>query len=251
MHRFFVLEGSPADGLVIEGREAHHAADVLRVRQGELVATLNGRGLVRECTIQRISRGRVDLALLRETRLPRPACSITLLQAIPKGKTFDTIVQKATEIGAAKIVPLLTERVVVELEEADAERKVAKWQQAAIEAAKQCGTAWMPDILAPTPLSAWLPSRPVYDLSLVACLMPNSRNPREFIEQYRQAHAQPPASVALFIGPEGDFTNEEYQQIQGSGALPITLGPNVLRADTAAAYGLAILSYEFLAKAPA
>lgn len=248
MHRFFVPEGSPADGLLLEGREAHHATDVLRVRAGERVVTLNGRGLVRDCSIQRLSRGRVELALIHETTLAKPPCCITLLQAIPKGKTFETIVQKATEVGAARIVPLLSERVVVELDEDDAERKVAKWRQAAIEAAKQCGTPWLPEIDAPVRLAELLTKGSAADLTLVACLLPHSRHPRGFIQQYQQTHARQPETVELFIGPEGDFTRGEYELIQRHGGLPITLGPNVLRADTAATYGLAVLSYEFLAK---
>lgn len=246
MHRFFVPPGTAENGLVLLDREAHHAVDVLRLRPADVVVTLNGCGLVRQCSVDRCSRGRVELTVLSEKQFPKPPASLMLAQGVVKGKLFDSIVQKATEIGAFRIVPLLTDRVVVELGEANAERKAAKWQTAAIEAAKQCGTPWLPQIDPPVRLRTFLAQKQVVDLSLVACLLPYSRHPRVCLNQFRQAHQAHPKSACLFIGPEGDFTGEEYAAIEESGALPITLGKYVLRAETAAVFGLAILSYELM-----
>lgn len=251
MQRFFLPpEATREDRLVLSDREAHHALNVVRLRPGESVAVLNGAGERLWCHVAELGRREVILQVTRRESLPVPAWDVTLIQAIPKGKAFDTILQKATELGAARIIPLISHRVVSQIDPDRAESKVAHWRAIAIESIKQCGSPRLPaiddPIALPTLLSRLAASAPA-GLQLVASLRPDARPPREVIDPVVQptlgTPAHTPREAQIWVGPEGDFTDEELDAIQGSGAIPISLGPLVLRADTAAITCLAMLNY--------
>src|SRR5258708_15656399 len=150
MHRFYIApEDWNSDSLVLGGAEAHHARDVLRLQPAGRVVVFNGRGHEITAEIAKVSRDEILLRKMHEARVPPLPCRITLAQAIPKGKNMDLIVQKAVEIGAAEIAPLISERTIVHLEAKEAAQKKAKWQKVAIEAAKQCGQKWLPTVRLP------------------------------------------------------------------------------------------------------
>src|SRR6266567_4804397 len=154
MHRFYLSpEHWDPSALTLRGTEAHHARDVLRMRRGERAVLFNGRGREVTAEVVDLARDEIRLRKLHETETPPLRCRITLAQAIPKGKNMDLIVQKAVEIGAAEIAPLISERTIVHLEAKEAAQKQAKWQQVAIEAAKQCGQNWLPTVQPPGKLS--------------------------------------------------------------------------------------------------
>ena len=251
MHRFHL---SPADcrgdELTLSGREAHHALHVLRLQPGERVVVFDGAGHEYLCETLEATRQALPLRV-RERRAPalRPS-AITLVQAIPKGKMFDAIVQKATELGAARIVPVVTERVISRLDAHQAEHKADHWRDVAVEAAKQCGNPWLPRIEPPVGFPEFLSRREVFDLSLVASLQPGARHPRDCFRAFQNQHGQMPASVAVWVGPEGDFTAQEIASVQAAGAQPIQLGPLVLRVETAAVYCLSIVNYEVQSPQP-
>jgi 16S rRNA (uracil1498-N3)-methyltransferase len=245
MHRFYLPPGHCAgDALRLDGREAHHALHVLRLKRGELITVLDGIGNEFLCAIENSSANAVTLSVSLKNFTPPLPCSITLLQTVPKGKIIESIIQKAVELGARRIVPLLTERVVMHLDEEDAADKRKKWQQVAIEAIKQCGAAWLPKIEAPMTIEQYLARKEKFDLSLVGSLQKERRHPRECFREFQAQHKRLPQSVGVWIGPEGDFTPEELEAIQASGALPVSLGRLVLRVETAAIYCLSILNYE-------
>ena len=154
------------------------------------------------------------------------------------------IIQKATELGAFRIVPLLSERVATHLDKKGPAHKAEKWQLIAIEALKQCGSAWLPKVEAPITPAQFLKRKEEFDLPLVASLQPGSKHPREYFRAFHANHGRPPKSICVWVGPEGDFTPAEITAIQSEGALPITLGPLVLRSETAAVYCLSVLNYE-------
>src|SRR5882672_5922578 len=134
MHRFYLpLEQCGGSPLVLTGAEAHHALRVLRIRPGEQVTVLDGIGRQFLCKVERSLRDRVELAVIETKTVAQPPGRITLLQAIPKAKIIESIIQKATELGVSRIVPLLSERAVVHFDETEAVRKAAKWQAVAIE----------------------------------------------------------------------------------------------------------------------
>jgi 16S rRNA (uracil1498-N3)-methyltransferase len=248
MNRFYLPPGHcSGDILRLDGREAHHALHVLRLKRGELITVLDGVGNEFLCAVKNSSREAVTLSVSLKNFTPPPPCSITLLQAVPKGKIIESIIQKAVELGARRIVPLLTERVVTHLDEEDTADKCKKWQQVAIESIKQCGAAWLPKIEMPMTIEQYFARKEKFDLSLVGSLQSDRRHPRECFQEFQAKHKRLPQSVGVWIGPEGDFTLDELKAIQTSGALPISLGQLVLRVETAAIYCLSILNYELQA----
>ena len=252
MHRFYLPpEQCQSAELVLSEREAHHALRVLRLRREERVSVLDGRGHDFHCKVIGVRTSGVVLAVLQKNFTPTLPCQLTLLQAIPKGKTMDTIVQKATELGAARIVPLLSERTTVELDKADATSKAAKWLATAVEAIKQCGSPWLPALDVPRSTKEFLARVEKFDLPLIASLQKDGRHPRGYLDQYRAERGAAPKSVCVWVGPEGDFTPAELGAIRSAGALPITLGPLILRCDTAAIYCLSVLNYELQSAAAA
>ena len=245
MHRFYLPPDRCLDSLLeLTGDEAHHAVRVLRLQTGERVTVLDGAGHQLICEVRESTKHSLTLTVLHKGFSPPLPCQITLLQAVPKAKAMDYIVQKATELGAARIVPILSERTIVHLDGADAGDKAEKWQHIAIESIKQCGSPWLTRIEQPVTLRNFLAQPEKCDLPLIASLQDGSRHPREFIQQFRENHNRLPVTACVWIGPEGDFSPAELEVIKSEGTLPITLGCLVLRSDTAAVYSLSVLNYE-------
>jgi 16S rRNA (uracil1498-N3)-methyltransferase len=245
MHRFYLppQQCSPPT-LTLSGREAHHALHVLRVRIGETVTVLDGAGREFTCKVSVAARDTITLRVEQQRMVDPLPCAITLVQAIPKGKIIESIIQKATELGAARIVPLLSDRVVTQLDDDSAASKAEKWQQVAIEAIKQSGNAWLPEVEPPiTPKELLARGNPA-ELFLIGSLREDARHPREHIEAFVKQHGRAPKSICVWVGPEGDFTAAELDEAHTAGALPINLGRLVLRSETAATYCLAVLNYE-------
>jgi len=249
MHRFYI---SPEDwspgALALTGSEAHHARDVLRMRIGEKLVIFNGRG--REITAEVVDLGNDEIGLrkLHEAETPPLQCRIILGQAIPKGKNMDFIVQKAVEIGAAEIVPIISDRTVVQVDAQSAAQKQSKWKQIAVEAAKQCGQNWLPHVHAPRKLAEVFSSvtGESFDLQLIGSLQPGARHLKKVLADYSSERQHRPRTVLMLVGPEGDFTPAELALAHRHGCQPITLGPIVLRVETAAIYCLSVLSHELL-----
>lgn len=247
MHRHFVTSDQlNAAVLTLKRAEAHHLLAVLRVRQGETVELRDGEGGVVLCRVAEV--GRHELTLERQsapTRLPPPACRLTLCACVCK--RLDWTIEKAVELGVARIVPALSERSVMRVDDArEREAKRARWQRVALDAARQCGAARLPEIVAPLPLSEAIARhlvgrRPL----LVAALVAGAPPLRDWLVSRRAAPV--PDEAALAIGPEGDFSDAELEALRAAGGAFVSLGRHVLRAETAALYGLALLNAEWLA----
>jgi 16S rRNA (uracil1498-N3)-methyltransferase len=248
MHRFHLPpEQCKGEMLALTGSEAHHASRVLRLRRGDEVIVLDGAGTELACSVGDVAKNSVHLTVVRKNVVPPLPYQITLLQAIPKGKIIESIIQKATELGVARIVPLLTERVTTRLDGDNAAHKADKLQHVAIEAIKQCGSPWLPKIETPMTPKEFLARGEKFDLPLIASLQPGSRHAREYFAKFQSERQRKPQTVCVWIGPEGDFTVDEVRAIEAGGALPITLGRLVLRVETAAIYCLSILNHELQA----
>ena len=225
----------------LDGREAHHALHVLRLKPGDPVTVLNGAGTIYEATIARTSKSEVQLEVLERRTLAQRPWRIRLFQSIPKGKLFENIVEKATELGAYRIIPILSQRVVSTPEKP--ERKLERWKLTAIESIKQCGSPWLPAIERPVKLQDAIKNDLSFDLSLVASLQSGAKYPKQWLDNLKSTSVKT-TDIAIWVGPEGDFTPEEVALLEYAGARPITLGDLVLRVETAAIYCLSMLNYE-------
>jgi 16S rRNA (uracil1498-N3)-methyltransferase len=245
VHRFYWPPEDAREGrLRLRGREAHHARNVLRIRAGDRLVLLDGAGSEFLCQVSEPSREELRLALLEKRTVAPLPWQITLLQAVPKGKLMEAIIQKATELGVARIVPLRTERVVGHIDGAGSGEKAEKWRQVAVEAIKQCGAAWLPQVEAPLTLQEFLGRNETFELPLVASLQGPCEHPRRYFQEFETRMGRKPRSLCVWVGPEGDFTPSEMHAIKVAGNFPITLGSLVLRTETAALCCLSILNYE-------
>jgi len=243
MHRFFIEpEFWNVADLRLTGPEAHHCSNVLRLNAGSRITVFNGKGT--EATVEIVSQGRDDvgLRLISESKSEPTDCHIILGQAIPKGKNMELIIQKSTELGVGEIAPIISERTVVRLDGDEALNRQTKWQTVTIEAAKQCGRNWIPAVQVPAPLKSVLGKYASdVDLAILASLQDDRRTFNELIAEFEENQGHKPRTVLILIGPEGDFTPAECAAARSAGCRPVTLGPIVLRTETAALYSLSVL----------
>jgi 16S rRNA (uracil1498-N3)-methyltransferase len=221
----------------IQGQEARHLARVLRVKVGQKLICFDGLGSEAEGLVTRVTGKEVFLKLDQRKAVPGPGCAISLAVAIPRHGKLDQMVNQATQLGVSQIIPLMTTRGVVRWDPTLSKRKEERLIQISIEAAKQCARCLLPTVRPVTAYSAFLDDLKRYDLSLIA----TPAGPHE--EMKKLLARDPLKSLAILIGPEGDFTPEEIVQATRKGAHRISLGSTVLRCDTAVVAVLAIVSF--------
>ena len=243
MHRCYAPGANlqAATTLVIEGEEAKHALKVLRLRVGDVCEVFNGCGQAATGRIAATS-GSSHMTLAEHTPLPAmpPVAGITLALAIPKGSNMDLIVQKAVEMGVQRIIPLITERTIVRIDAKEAAAKTAKWSRTVLEACKQCGVNTLPVVEQPQSYAAFLLRSDLPALKLQCAIVPHARPMRELLEAARAAGQ---GECVLLIGPEGDFSPAEYAAGEAAGYQPTSLGPIILRVETAVFLAVAAARY--------
>jgi len=238
-HRFYLAPEQWTSAEPTLGPEdSHHCTDVLRLKAGDALTLFDGEGAVADAVLTEVHKKYCRVRIGEKTVTPPLGCAITLAQAVPKGKNMDLILQKAVELGASTIVPLLTRRTVVRLDEEDGSRKQERWQQIALEACKQCGRNQVPAVTRALSLGEFLKQSPA-GLLLLASLQPGAVTIKEALAKSPNHQA-----LTVLVGPEGDFTPEESAAALAAGAIPVTLGPMILRAETAALYCLSVLGHE-------
>ena len=239
MHHFFVrpeqISGKEA---YIEGPDWNHAANVLRVRPGEQVLLSVGEDWNYLCTVREVDRAgqRILLSVLEENQDVRELpVKISLYQGLPKSDKMELIIQKAVELGAARVVPVETARCVVKLDRKKAESKRTRWQAISESAAKQSGRSVIPEIAMPMKYAAALKEAADCDIRLIPY------ENAEGMERTRKIleSVQPGQKIAVFIGPEGGFEETEIRQAEEAGFEAVTLGKRILRTETA---GFVVLS---------
>ena len=214
--------------------EARHLREVLRLKPGAEVSVFDGEGKEFRARVAQARRDFAELELETEIEPARPESPlrITLAVALLKGEKFDLVVQKATELGVVRIVPLITRHADIKLrDESDAHKRVARWQRIALEAAKQSGRALVPEITLPEQLESVLrPSNPGF----------------LFSERGGQGLKQTETDeITAIIGSEGGWSDEELDEARAAGAQIVTLGGRILRAETAAITVAALLQHRF------
>ncbi len=229
----------PADqwsSLVLTGDEAHHCVRVLRQKVGDQIVVFDGRGQSVQCQIVSAEKNQVGLEQDGEIEIQQRGLSLHLCQAIPKAGNMELIVQKAVELGVASIQPLITENTVVKADE----KKLQKWQRIALEACKQCGQNWLPEVKPTLKFIDWVASREKSEVEIVAALDPRSEGMKVVLERQDEV-----SSASLLVGPEGDLSQSEYDAVISGGFMPVSLGGIVLRVETATLYCLSVIRYEF------
>jgi 16S rRNA (uracil1498-N3)-methyltransferase len=296
MHRHLVTTDILlADTCVLGKEEARHLQTVLRVKPGDKIQLFDGEGHTRLVVVSipphfmkcggmdaepKTSKNSLCLTAIEPAiNHPKPICSITLFVCISKGKHMDLTIEKAVELGVARIVPVISDRTIVRVDADDREAKADRWMRIAEEAARQSGRAWLPEILTPRSFKESLALVQQTTPTFVAALTPDAKPLRDFLlpgtrgsgvgvqgsgrawvsdpaKARSENVALPPSLIACphsadmptpsqagwFVGPEGDFTPDELQRLLDAGALPVSLGPLVLRAETACLYGLCALN---------
>ena len=242
MPRFYIpsLAWNP-DRLALDATESHHAFDVLRMKAGERATVFDGEGHEAEVELMKQGKSGTELRKISAVKSAPLPCRITLAQAVPKGKNMELIIEKATELGVGAIAPLMSERTIVRGSEDDHVRKQAKWQRTAVEACKQCGQNFLPRVAQPCTPRALFERNEKFDLMLIASLQGDAIPLKRVLAENG---AKRPKSVLILIGPEGDFTPAEVSLAKGRGCRPVTLGPIILRTETAAIYSVSVLNHE-------
>ncbi len=236
--RAYVTEALPESGNVVLGEhETRHLVRSLRAREGDEVLLFDGRGGQWQGVLAEA--GRKEAVVAIEAQLPEaPRPMLTLAQALPKGKGMDDIIRRAVEVGVRAIHPLTTDHCEVRLDGDRAAQKREHWHVVAVEACKQSGSAWLPELAMPQRLDLWLEEYHPVETRFVASLEPGA--PRLL-----EAVADEPEGALVLVGPEGDFSEREYALIAHYGFTAVRLGDLVLRCETAALYALSVLDAHF------
>lgn len=259
MHRFFVSpDRCSAPEFTLGDGEARHAHQVLRLGRGDRLEVLDGRGTLIEAEILSAGRDGVAVRVLSRQVRARPARRLVLLQALLKGKAMEVVLEKSVELGVESIVLLDTARCVARVPAGEAGRKRALWTQTLIEAAKQSRNPWLPGLEGPLPLGQALDTLslpPSGATLLFGSLEPDAPPMGRVLEALRRdpktpAGTSPPAGTgtsasrgwAVAIGPEGDFSPDELGCLHRHPGHPVSLGPLILRAETAAIAAMALLA---------
>jgi 16S rRNA (uracil1498-N3)-methyltransferase len=231
-------EAVEGDRVSFDAAETRHLARVLRLRPGAVVRTLDGQG--NELTVRLTEIGTRAAAgdiVGRSATASESPLDVTLVQGLPRGEKFETVVRMATELGVSRVVPLLSERALSR-DGGDPSRRLTRWQRVAREAAKQSGRAVVPDVRPPATLPRWLaePRPPC----LLLCLWEDETRPLDEVLPQRV-----PERAVVVVGPEGGLAEGEVEALRSAGAVVAGLGPRILRTETAGPVAVSLLQFRY------
>jgi len=236
--RFFIPGVCRGGSVAVASEEAHHILRVLRLGVGDELTAFDGTGVECRCRIAEAAGGRLVVEVLECAAVSRELpVSVTLAVAASKTKAMDLVVQKCTELGVARLLPFGCERSVARGWDAS---KTDKWRRGVVEAAKQCGRNMLPVVDGLVDVAGLADEIAGHDLAVVAAVAEERCVLREVLREFRDARR-----ILFAIGPEGGFTEDELALLTAAGARAVSLGPAVLRVETAAIAALAMISYEF------
>ncbi len=232
MRRLYVAGPlAPGRVVVLEGDAARRVARVLRLGPGERLALFDGSGIEAIAELTRVAASRVEaVAVSVQPGLPEPPVRITLCQSVVKGERFEWALEKGTEIGVARFVPVVARRNVVRPGEG---AKLERWRRIVVEAAEQCGRSAVPEVTPPASLDDVLESLDG------PAIVPYEGERETGIAAALRAMGRPGA-LTILIGPEGGFTQDEIERATSRGARPVSLGPRILRSETAGVVAAAL-----------
>lgn len=272
-HRFYAPRNQISSGrATLLGDEAHHLSRVLRLAAGDEIFVFDGEGTEHKCRIVSVGKEGVEVEIMDTARpCAESPIGITLAQALVKGEKFDLIVQKATELGISAITPLETDHSDIKLKGERTEKKLERWRRISLESVKQCGRTKLVDILLPVTVDEFLEafrkisSSPNAEGDEAISAVGSSRN-----EAMQVSHFKPvwqdrlallfnergglslssalsgsgnPSSVVAIVGPEGGWSQRELGVMINGGCVPVTLGPRILRTETAALAAVTLIQH--------
>lgn len=242
MHRFFVSkENILNDVITIEGDDVQHISRVLRLEEGDKITLCDQQGTDYIVSIESVSKHSVRTNIMdKEPSKGEPSIDVVLYQGVPKSTKMDLIIQKCTEMGITRIVPVMTARTVVKLEsEKDEAKKVMRWTKIAEEAAKQSKRGIVPTVEMPMSLEKALQDSKTLDLTLIPYELEKGNSVKATLQ------TKQPKSVGFFVGPEGGFDTFEIDKAKQQGVVPVTLGNRIMRTETAGFAILTCIMYQY------
>lgn len=242
MPKFFIDKNLIIDNrTVISDENALHIAKVLRANQGDSLTLCDGEGTDYEAIIESVSKNQVSLIINSSHMCPaEPSIEVTLFQGLPKQSKMDYIIEKCTELGISRIVPIVTKRCVAAVRDDKAEeKKLVRWRKIALEAAKQCGRGVIPQVSGVMQLNEAAKLSKSLDLTVVAYENEHNLPLKTALEN------KSPKSIGIFIGPEGGFENDEIKNLHDLNVPAVSLGKRILRTETAGCAVLTAMMYEF------
>ncbi|MHB1125799.1 MAG: 16S rRNA (uracil(1498)-N(3))-methyltransferase [Bacillota bacterium] len=240
MHRFFVEPHQiTEDWVVIKGADLRHLNLVLRMRPGQEIEVADGYGCEYRVQLVTVSQEQAEGRIMeRKISRSEPAVEVVLYQGLSKGDKLELVIQKGVEVGVKQIIPVISERTVIQWKRSGGQR-LDRWQRVAMEAAKQSRRGCIPEVTEPVELIPCLEHWPEGLFGLFLWEEERSKGLKEVLRQ-----AENPRRVALMVGPEGGFTAEEASLAAERGLIPVSLGPRILRTETAGIVALALVLYE-------
>lgn len=246
MPRFFVEEclDPETTSLTLKGADFHHIRDVLRMKIDDELTVCDGGSNDLLCRIANFKPDGVELTVItRQANQTEPVYQATIYQGLAKGDKMETIIQKAVELGAASIVPIICRRNVARLDAKDTAKKLLRWNRIAAEAAKQCGRGRTPIVGEPLTFKAAVLEAAKADIRLIPWEGERARSLRAELEASTDLSPNP--TISVLIGPEGGFDADEIATALAAGISPVTLGRRILRTETASGAVLAMMIYRF------
>ena len=239
MSRFYVPSECVSGGkITVRGDELHHARDVMRLASGDAIVVFDGTGKEYHGVILKVDKGQMAVEIKKTVERKIEGCRLILVQALPKSDKMDIIIEKATELGVGRIIPVTTERTVIRPDAKKESSKAERWRKIALVAAKQCGRTTIPEVMPITGFEDSLKSVNDAEIKIIPCLSEDTKPLKEVLVGRKAG------SAAVFIGPEGDFTGKEIDAARNTGAVPVSLGLEILRSETAAICALSVMNYE-------
>ena len=241
MPRFFVEESQIKDHIIeVTGQDVRHIRDVLRLQEEAVIEICNGQGMDYQVAITHIGQDLIKTKVLEQSfSKAEPETKITLFQSLVKGDKFEWVIQKAIEIGVQQIVPMQTTYCVSKMDKSKKSKtKVKRWNKIAQSAAKQSGRGIIPQVANPVSFKEALELSKEMDFACIAYEKEDRTNLKSYIEGSRGK------KISVLIGPEGGFSKEEIDQAQEAHVQAITLGPRILRSETASIVLVSNILYE-------
>ncbi|MCX7614677.1 MAG: 16S rRNA (uracil(1498)-N(3))-methyltransferase [Clostridiales bacterium] len=240
MPKFFITGSfEKNDVLTIDGVNGHHISNVLRIKPGQKIILCDGLGMDYECIVQRMDGGCVTVSVLDKMKTPtEPSVFVTLFAAMPKGDKMETIIQKSVELGVYEIIPFFSERCVSRPDDRSLGKKTERYQKISEEAAKQCNRGIIPRVLKAISFSDMLKKSVLSDVAIMAYEEEREHSLKKILLEKGNF-----STVSIVIGSEGGFAREEAEDARKSGLITASLGPRILRCETAPVAMLSAIMY--------